>query len=163
MTATIKTDVAAEAVALAAAADQVQRKAAEAQARAEEAAQRAEERRQGIIDDIRRQRLAAYDHAALTAEERSAELAFREAIAAGGAGILEFVTMQAARTAHYLIATECRSIQSTLDPDAPAIPVPGVAGGTYAEAVEKVVQSLLGIRTADFEDERQAELDDAGL
>lgn len=162
MTTRTTTNPAAEADRLTALAEEAQRKAAEAQERAQEAARKAEAEHHAALTALRQRRLDEYDETALRAEEEAAAQRFRNAVTDGRPGIVEFVEWQEVVGRHYPLAAEARSIQATLDPDAPAIPTRGPAGEQYADAVQRVVDSLLANRTADFEHARQAEIDGAG-
>ncbi len=155
-------DVAAEAERLRAQAEQAAARAAEATRRAEEAAQRAEERRQAEITAIRRRRLEGYDEEALAVEEREARRAFEEAVLADEGAVAAFVTWQVAASRRYLLASEAKVAQATLEPDAPPIAVGSPPERRFAEEVQRVIDGEVANAVEDLRDDLQAELDRAG-
>ncbi len=155
-------NVAAEAERLRAQAEQAAAMAAEATKRAEEAAQRAEERRQAEILAIRRRRLEQFDDKALAAEESKARAAFEKAVLADAGAVSAFVAWQIAAMRRYLLASEARTAQATLEPDAPPIAVGSPPERRFAEEVQRVIDREVANAVEDARDDLQAELDRAG-
>ena len=161
-TKTTATNPAQEAEQLEAQAAKIAAQAEAARARAEEARRLAEERRQAAITAIRRRRLAQFDPAKLTAEEREAEAVFAKAVLSDNGAAAAFLDWQYASSKRYLLATEAEAARQAVEPNAPAIPTGGPSGLTFADAVQRVLNRELANRTEDLRDELQDELDAAG-
>lgn len=159
---TAERSAALEAERLAAEAAAAAERAAEAKRLADEAARLAEEKRQREIREVRRRRLKQYDPDALEAEVRAARARFEQAVLDDAPSIGAFIEWQTAATKKYVLATEARTSQQVLEPDAPALATGGPSEFDYAAEVQKIIRRAVANKVEDLQDELQAELDQAG-
>lgn len=133
-------------------------KAQEARQRAAEASRRAEERRAAQRHQIQRERLQAYDEAALTAYEQAARERFRAAVLGDERPFTAFVEWQTATQVRYELSTEAASIHARLHPDAARLPTASLRAMTFADAVERILVDEIERRAAEWRQEREVEL-----
>lgn len=157
-------DVATEAEDLARKAAKATEAAAAARARADDAVRRAEERRQADVRAIQRRRLEKFPTAdkANAAEERDAHARLVEAVGADTGVIAAYLGWRAAGMRRYLLAAEAKVAQQTCEPEASPIVTAPPPETTMADALQAILEQELAARRADFDDARQAELDQAG-